>query len=331
MNPQTTPTIPCHLIAGPLGVGKTTAIIDYLKRHRHGQFVAVLVNDFGPIGLDGAIIGADAGGDEGRKLSVFNVPGGCVCCSAADGLVAGFAKIAKLPRLDRIIIEPSGVAMPGEIVELIAQLRLPFAMEMRPTVVIVDPGDVAGLDDPATPAVPYFEKMIEAADVLVANRCDKASAQTMAKFHAFAAAIYPPKLRVVTTTRGVLPDEVFELRAKSEEAPRYFSAVKQTHEVTQRADGTTWPAELEFRLDALLPRVKAMAQHGVNGAKIERLKAVFHTDQGWKLIEIARGEVHCNATAYRRDNRIDWITSGGAIGVDVMRGRMIEAVKQPVF
>ena len=311
--PQSRSTpIPCHLLAGPLGVGKTTAIIDYLKRHQASQFVAVLVNDFGPVGLDSAIIAADASPD-GEGLSIVNVPGGCVCCSAAEGLVAGFIQIAKLPRLDRIIIEPSGVAMPGEIVDLISQLTLPFEMELRPTMVIVDPGDVADLDDPAAPVVPYFEKMIEAADALIANRCDKASAQTMAKFHAFAAAIYPPKLRVITTTHGVLPDELFELRAATVPPARLFSFEKQLHQITQLADGVTWPATLEFRLDALLPRIKSLAQHG------------------WKLIEVARGEVHCKATGYRGDNRADWITSGGAIPANVMKSRLIEALKQPMM
>lgn len=329
--------MPCHLIAGPLGVGKTTAIIDYLKRHQREQFVAVLVNDFGPVGLDGSIIESDvsatiaaneAAGSGG--LSVFDVPGGCVCCSAADGLVAGFLRIAKMPRVDRIIIEPSGVAMPGEIVDLLHQLRLPFVIDLRPTIVIVDPADVVGMDDPSAPVVPYFDKMIEAADVLVANRCDTASEKTMAAFASFAKTIYPPKLSVITTTRGVLPDEVFEMRDEREVKARFFPADRTTHRILQWAAGTTWPASLEFRLEALLPRIGALAQ-GSTGPKVARLKAIFHTDQGWKLIEIARGQVYCRATGYRRDNRVDWITHAGEIAVDTMRARLIEAVKQPVF
>src|SRR5690606_14091856 len=100
--------LPVHLICGPLGVGKTTAILDRLQRTRGSEFTAVLVNDFGPVGLDGPIIESALGAE--AKVDVKMVPGGCVCCTAAAYLTQALAEVARRPGLDRLLIEPSGLA-----------------------------------------------------------------------------------------------------------------------------------------------------------------------------------------------------------------------------
>ena len=74
---------PCYVIAGPLGVGKTSAILNCLKQQPQGTRVGVLVNDFGPIGLDQVRLGAEA-----PTTKVVNLHGGCICCT----LIAAFPK-----------------------------------------------------------------------------------------------------------------------------------------------------------------------------------------------------------------------------------------------
>jgi hypothetical protein len=75
--PHSKMNIPLHLIAGALGVGKTTAIRRFVAQSP--DYVAVLVNDFGETGYDAALIGEAGGG----KIQVENVPGGCLCCTSA--------------------------------------------------------------------------------------------------------------------------------------------------------------------------------------------------------------------------------------------------------
>jgi G3E family GTPase len=181
----------CHLITGPLGVGKTTAIIDYLKRHAATQFVAVLVNDFGPVGLDAAIIESDTSTDSGApKPRIMMVPGGCICCSAAAGLLEGFQELSKLSRKpDRVIVEPSGIALVGDTVDLLRSFSEQFNVELRPVVTMIDP---KLLNRPAFTRLPYFIRMIESADVLVANRCDLSPRQDIERFEKWAAELYPP-------------------------------------------------------------------------------------------------------------------------------------------
>jgi G3E family GTPase len=319
--------IPCHLINGPLGVGKTTAIIDYLRRTADRQFVAVVVNDFGPVGLDGAIIEGDV-----EKPTVMTIPGGCLCCSAAGGFVAAFREIAKQPKVTRIIVEPSGMALVGETVDLLNSLAEEFGLELRPIITLLDP---KSLERPGFTRAPYHVRMIEAADILVANRCDLATPEQVERFKQWASELYPPKLRVITTDHGKLPDEAFELTRPPELAPatsfgftivqehQRASAMGKTlepslvkpahihHPRDAHTAGLTWPAERRFRAAALEELLRHWAREGFNQTPLARLKGIVHTDEGWKLVEIACGEYHDRPTDYRRDNRIDWITESG--------------------
>ena len=100
--------VPVTVIAGYLGAGKTT-LINELLAHDHGRRLAVLVNDFGAVNIDAALI-AD---HDGQTISLKN---GCVCCSIADELGDALDQVLTLePAPDQIVIEASGVADPANV------------------------------------------------------------------------------------------------------------------------------------------------------------------------------------------------------------------------
>ena len=100
--------VPVTVIAGYLGAGKTT-LINKLLGHDHGRRLAVLVNDFGAVDIDAALI-AD---HNGQTISLKN---GCVCCSIADELGDALDRVLALePAPDQIVIEASGVADPANV------------------------------------------------------------------------------------------------------------------------------------------------------------------------------------------------------------------------
>ena len=100
--------VPVTVIAGYLGAGKTT-LINELLAHDHGRRLAVLVNDFGAVNIDAALI-AD---HNGQTISLKN---GCVCCSIADELGDALDRVLALePAPDQIVIEASGVADPANV------------------------------------------------------------------------------------------------------------------------------------------------------------------------------------------------------------------------
>ena len=123
---------PCNIITGPLGAGKSSAIVNLLANHSDGNW-AVLVNEIGDVGIDGAI--AKSSGADGSAM-VAEIAGGCICC--ANG-VAATVTITRLLRRkpSRLLIEPSGL---GHISALADNLRNPplgNALDVRAVLCLV--------------------------------------------------------------------------------------------------------------------------------------------------------------------------------------------------
>eukprot|EP00959_Pyramimonas_sp_CCMP1952_P103787 2170113-Pyramimonas_sp.AAC.1 len=91
--------IPVNIITGSLGVGKTTAIRALLERRPQGEKWAVLVNEFGALGIDGALI-SSAGSDDGG-ITVREVAGGCMCCANGLPLTVTIAQVSPKNGLGR--------------------------------------------------------------------------------------------------------------------------------------------------------------------------------------------------------------------------------------
>ncbi|MFA9563418.1 MAG: GTP-binding protein [Acidimicrobiales bacterium] len=103
-------TLPLTVIGGYLGAGKTT-LVNRLLTNAGGRRVAVLVNDFGDIAVDAALIEAD----DGDTISFAN---GCVCCSLADGFAAALGRLReRSERFDHVVVEVSGVGNPGTVAQ----------------------------------------------------------------------------------------------------------------------------------------------------------------------------------------------------------------------
>lgn len=90
---------------GFLGVGKTTAILDLFKQKPKNENWAVLVNEFGKIGIDGAIYSA-------AGITVKEVAGGCLCCAVGLPFQVSVNRLLKEVRPDRLLIEPTGLGHP---------------------------------------------------------------------------------------------------------------------------------------------------------------------------------------------------------------------------
>lgn len=156
--------IPLVVIGGFLGAGKTT-LLNHLLTRSGDRKIAALVNDFGPINVDAALVAAH----DGETLSLTN---GCVCCSIGSGLEDALTRVlARTPPMDLVVIEASGVSDPGRI----AQIGLSDPMlQLQAVIILADAEQVVSqLDDPLLGDT--LQRQIDAASLLVLNKIDLVS------------------------------------------------------------------------------------------------------------------------------------------------------------
>ena len=330
------PTIPCHIVAGPLGVGKTSAILNYLRQNATDQRVGVLVNDFGPVGLDGATLQAET-----PQTHVLNVPGGCICCTMLSELPDCIRRITGEQTLDRLIIEPSGMASPAQVVDTLRQAQSELAIALQPTIVILSAAD---FDAETFERMAYYHVFWEAADILVFNRCDQADDDKIEAARQWADRLDPAKLRILTTSHGKLPSDMFEMNIDAPQAcqpaghdhdheshdhenhDHDHKNHHDSHDPTIHPGGFILEADRCFDEEVLLVNLMRVCHQGVDNNQVLRLKGVFHTAAGWQSIEIANRKVSFRPSAHRRDNRMEWLTQPGPVG----RDRVIAEMTRPL-
>lgn len=308
--------VPVNLITGFLGVGKTTAIRHLLAHKPAQEFWAVLVNEFGEVGIDGAALA-----DDQEPFRVTEVPGGCICCTTSPLLRVSLVKLLRQRRPDRLLIEPSGLGHPAGIIDLLQQPLLSRELELRATLTLVDPRH---WDDPRANLNPVWRDQITLADVLIGNKADQADAEQVDRFLRLGTALFPPKQAVLSTRQGVFDPALLDLpgpdkppATDSPPAPALrpiplgATPHRPVHAPTgQTSRGWLWPASQRFSataLDALFTRLGRDTSLAL--PTLLRAKGVFHTDAGWLLFNWADGAANAIDIAWRRDSRCELIAS----------------------
>ena len=298
--------IPFHVLSGFLGAGKTTAVKDLLARRADRERIAVVVNEFGTLGVDGALLSDCA------SCILKEVPGGCVCCTAMADLEASLEEVSDLVAPTRFVLEPTGLARPSELVDLLRGPRWAKRFDVRPVITILDPQqDVA--EAYATSAL--FRDQVDTGDILVVNRCDLASEEEILRVEEFARALVPAKLLVVRASHGVLPDAVWDLERP--EVPRgttlLVPAATTSHHLHGSpleghvGRGVSEPPERIYDADRLLAVLEALRGGTLTKGRVARAKGLFHTTAGWRVHELAGGRLSTEPTSWRRDSRVDVI------------------------
>lgn len=286
------PVIPVYLLLGFLGVGKTTAIRHLLAHKPAHERWAVLVNEFGDIGVDGTVLG-DTG------VVVKQVAGGCMCCASGPITQVALNQLIRRERPDRLLIEPSGLGHPKTILGLLQDDTYRAVLDVHRPLTLID----------ARQAVqdkyqhhPLFHEQVLLGGVLVLNKSDLSDDETQAAAMKWLTA-ERPDAAVYSVTQGeidpswflpnVANDSQTALETTSIMLPEldWRSAPAQPTperwvKAERRADGyfsVGWrlPAETMWRTEDLLAWVHDLAP--------VRLKAVLQLDDGWRLINAVDG------------------------------------------
>ena len=111
-------SIPTNIITGFLGAGKTSAILHLIRNKPTNERWAVLVNEFGEIGVDGSLFQGQHSEEQG--VFIREVPGGCMCCAAGLPMQIALNQLLVKAKPDRLLIEPTGLGHPKEVLQMLS-------------------------------------------------------------------------------------------------------------------------------------------------------------------------------------------------------------------
>lgn len=227
--------LPVTVITGFLGSGKTT-LISHLIQNPGGKRLAVVVNEFGDVGVDGEILKGCAIPDCPAE-NIMELANGCICCTVADDFIPTIEALMALdPRPEHILIETSGLALPKPLLKAfdwpdirsritvdgviaLADAEAVAAGRFAPDVARVDAQRLADDSlDHETPLSEVFEDQISCADIILLTKPDLAGAEGVAKAKALIAAEAPRPLPVIEVAEGLVdPRVILGLEAAAED------------------------------------------------------------------------------------------------------------------
>jgi cobalamin biosynthesis protein CobW len=211
--------VPCTIVTGFLGAGKTT-LIRHVLANAQGRRLAVIVNEFGDVGIDGDIL-KGCGGAACPEENIVELANGCLCCTVADEFVPALdAILSRNPAVEHIVIETSGLALPKPLVQAFHWPAIKSRVTVDGVVAVVDGAAVADgrvaadLDALARqraadtalehddPIEEVFEDQIACADLVVLNKRDLLDSAGLDRAIASVMRALPRTVKIVTVTDG---------------------------------------------------------------------------------------------------------------------------------
>ncbi|KAI2694155.1 CobW-like GTP-binding protein [Pseudomonas sp. TNT3] len=299
--------IPTHVIAGPLGAGKTSAIRHLLTQRPAGERWAVLINEFGQIGLDAALLTQDADG-----IALGEVAGGCLCCVNGAPFQVGLGRLLRKARPDRLFIEPSGLGHPAQLLRQLNEAPWLGVLAVQPCLLVLDAQALA-----AGKSLPQSQhEALSSAGLLLLNKSEALGEDDRARIIERL-----PAMPLYWTQQGVLPLNALPgLDAKAEAGVDYLIAPKGLAQMPaiwtdpaipiclsqQQAGG--WSIGWRWHPGQIFDA--ARVDRWLESLDWQRAKMVIHSVEGW---------VSCNAldnsmldwqpSEWRQDSRIELIFS----------------------
>jgi cobalamin biosynthesis protein CobW len=227
--------VPVTVVTGFLGAGKTT-LIRHLLENAKGRRLALIVNEFGDVGVDGEILKA-CGIESCPEENIVELANGCLCCTVADDFIPAVEALLAHPnRPEHIIVETSGLALPKPLVKAFDWPAVRARLTVDGVIAVVDGAAVAAgrfADDPDevlaqraddgavdhdNPLEEVYEDQLLCADLVILNKSDLMDADERASVSAAIGATVPRAVKIVTTAEGrVDPAVLLGLSAAAED------------------------------------------------------------------------------------------------------------------
>ncbi|MFZ3154249.1 cobalamin biosynthesis protein CobW [Pseudomonas sp.] len=285
---QTLAKLPVTIVTGFLGAGKTT-LLRHMLGHADGRRIAVIVNEFGELGIDGEILKQCSIGcsEEEANGRIFELANGCLCCTVQEEFFPVMRElVARRGELDHILIETSGLALPKPLVQAFNWPEIRNACTVDAVITVVDsPAVAAGTfaafpdqvdaqrkQDPnldhESPLHELFADQLASADLVILNKADLLDAAALAAVRAEVAEELPPAVKIIEAHGGELPLDV--LLGLNCETELHIEGRKTHHDLEGHEDHdhdefASFHVELPEAEEARLLQVlkEAVSKHGI--------------------------------------------------------------------
>lgn len=278
--------IPTNIITGFLGVGKTSAISNLLANKPDNERWAVLVNEFGEIGVDGSLVQGQQ--REEQQVFIREVPGGCMCCAAGLPMQIALNQLLNEARPDRLLIEPTGLGHPKEVLQVLSSEHYRQVLLLQKNITLVD---ARRISESRYTGHDTFNQQIAIADTVVGNKADLYQPGDSDKLTAYVAEVGRPETKVLFAEHGVIPFAEFEGLSSIHEQPNHHHHHHQSKplasEVPMPESGMLKASNegegfqsvgWRFSAEKIFDRHKLLTL--LLELKVERMKAVFITHNG---------------------------------------------------
>ncbi len=244
--------VPATVVTGFLGSGKTT-LIRHMLANANGRRIALIINEFGDLGVDGDIL-KGCGDETCSDDDIMELSNGCICCTVAEDFIPTMQKLLDRPNPpDHIVIETSGLALPQPLVRAFNWPEISTRVTVDGVVTVVDgkavtegrfAHDVAAVDaqraqddnlDHETPLSELFEDQIACADMIVINKTDLLDSTASDALGMQLRGTSRDGVQVVKTSMGVLPVDV--LLGQRAAAETTLAARHEVHHHHHHDDG----------------------------------------------------------------------------------------------
>ncbi|WP_076412684.1 GTP-binding protein [Shewanella sp. UCD-KL12] len=319
--------IATNVITGFLGVGKTTLIKRLLANKPQGEKWAVLVNEFGEIGIDAALLGGNQSGDS-SEVEIREVAGGCMCCAAGVPMQVAINQLIAKAKPDRLLIEPTGLGHPREVLKVLSEPHYQNVIKLKSTLCLVDARKVS---DSRYREHEIFNQQLDVADIILATKSDLYSDNSLTELASYLATTLETSIVPVSLNDSNSLPERLLLQLDKPTARKPSQLVKKASALTPRTSvfevdfqadqlefdergliskrnageganscGWIFDPSYEFNFDELLSWVKSL--------NLLRFKAVVITDEGIAGINCIEGELSVVELDDVMDSRVELIS-----------------------
>ena len=303
--------IPVHIISGFLGAGKTTLLKHLLQQKPEQEIWAVLMNEFGQIGVDQQLLPQDQG------YAVKELLGGCLCCSSQLPMQIALSRLLSEVKSDRLFMEPTGLGHPGQLLEQLTEPHWQSHLNMQALVTVVDG---SRLHDRDWTQQNLYADQLKAAHIVVISHTDLMTTADHAALTQLQTEYQPYAQQWLFTEHGQLDIELIKQDYRG--SARQIQPLLKQQQITRSADTPVVIQQMPYHY------VESAQGYQVAGWKFPkrwqfnfydlldllceqkdwlRIKGIFNTDQGWKSFNFNPEQFNYQSADEGIDNRVEVI------------------------